>query len=161
MKGYDPNMEFSCVIYWGVNNLYRQAMWHKLPVDDFGGGGGNKKSKYTQKFIRGHDDDSNKDYILKVDVICPMHLQKIHRDLPFLPEIINIDKCQKLVCNLFEEKNYVIMIKALKLALNYGLMLEKINRKTQINHEAWLKPQINMNIKLSKRPQIIFRQTSL
>lgn len=44
---------------------------------------------------------------------------------PFLPERINVSKSQKLVCNMFCKKNYVVYIKALKLAFDNRLILEK------------------------------------
>ena len=45
-----------------------------------------------------------KRYILEVDV---KYLKKLHdllRDLPFLPERMEINKCKKLVCNLYDKK---------------------------------------------------------
>ena len=41
-----------------------------------------------------------KGYTLVVDVDYPIKLQKAYSDLPFLPEIMKIGKCQKLVCNI-------------------------------------------------------------
>ena len=42
-------------------------------------------------------------------------------DLPFLPERVKINKCSKLVCNLYDKKNNAVHLKALKEALNHGL----------------------------------------
>ena len=39
-------------------------------------------------------------------------------------------------------------IRALKQALNHGLMLKKVHKVIQFNQKAWLKPYINMNTKL-------------
>ena len=61
-----------------------------MPVDGFKWE--KKKSRLTQKFTRNYDDDSDKGYILEVDVSYPKRLQKIHRDLPFLPERMMIEK---------------------------------------------------------------------
>ena len=36
--------------------------------------------------------------------------------------------------------NYVIHIRALKQALNNGLILRKVHKVIQFNQEAWLKP---------------------
>ena len=41
--------------------------------------------------------------------------------LPFLPERMEINKCKKLVCDLFNKKKYVAHINTLKQALNHGL----------------------------------------
>ena len=39
-------------------------------------------------------------------------------------------------------------IRALKQALNHGLILKKIHRAIEFNEEAWLKSYIGMNTKL-------------
>ena len=43
-------------------------------------------------------------YVLEVDVEYPKNLHDLHSDLPFLPERLKIDKCSKLVCNLYDKK---------------------------------------------------------
>ena len=45
----------------------------------------------------------------------------------------------------------VVHIRTLKQALNHGLILEKVHRVIQFNQEAWLKPNIEMNIKTKNR----------
>ena len=39
------------------------------------------------------DDDSNKGYVLEVDLSYPKRQQKIHTDLTFLSERMKINKC--------------------------------------------------------------------
>ena len=63
---------------------------------------------------------------------------------------MKIDKCKKLVCNLRNKKKYVVHIRSLKQALDYGLKLKKIHRIIEFNQEACLKPYIDMNTKLRK-----------
>ena len=63
---------------------------------------------------------------------------------------MEINKCKKLVCNLYNKKKYVVHINSLKQALNHGLKLKKIHRIIEFNQEAWLKPYIDMNTKLRK-----------
>ena len=41
-------------------------------------------------------------------------------------------------------------IRALKQALNHGLILKKVHKVIQFNQKAWLKPYIDMNTKLKK-----------
>ena len=81
-----------------------------------------------------------------------MNIQKnlfsLHSDLPFLPERSKIKNCNKLACSICDNKNYVVHIKALKPALNHGLILKKVHRVIQFNQKAWLKPYIDMNTKL-------------
>ena len=57
---------------------------------------------------------------------------------------MKINKCSKL------KKNYVVHIRALKQVLIHGLKLKKVHKVLQFNQEAWLKPYIDMNIKLRK-----------
>ena len=57
-------------------------------------------------------------------------------------------KCKKLVCNIHNKVNYVVHIRALKKALNHGLILKKVHKAIQFNQKAWLKPYIDMNTKL-------------
>ena len=63
---------------------------------------------------------------------------------------MEINKCKKLVCNLYDKKKYVVHINSLKQALNHGLKLKKIHRIIEFNQEAWLKPYIDMNTELRK-----------
>ena len=61
---------------------------------------------------------------------------------------MKIKKCIKLACNLYDKKEYVVHIRALKQVLNHGLIFKKVQRVIEFNQEAWLKPYIEMNTKL-------------
>ena len=63
-----------------------------------------KTSKFTKEFMKNYDEDSNNGYILELDVKCPKKVHGLHEDIPFLPERMKIDKCKKLVCNLYDRK---------------------------------------------------------
>ena len=56
------------------------------------------------------------------------------------------------------QKKYVIRIRALKQALNHGLILKTVHRVTQSNQKAWLKPYLNMNTKLRKEAKNEFEK---
>ena len=71
---------------------------------------------------------------------------------------MEVNKCKKLVCNLFNKKKYVAHINTLKQALNHGLKLEKIHRVIEFNQEAWLKPYIDMNTELRKEAKNDFEK---
>ena len=43
------------------------------------------------------------------------------------------NKCNKLVCNLYDKNKYVIHIRVLKQALDHGLILRKIQKVIQFN----------------------------
>ena len=57
-------------------------------------------------------------------------LFSLHIDLTFLAERNKTKKCNKLVCNMYDKENYVVHIRALRQALNHGLILEKLHRVT-------------------------------
>ena len=61
-----------------------------------------------------------------------------------------MEKVKKLVCGIEDKEKYVIHIRAIKQALNHGLMLKRVHRTIQFNQTAWLKPYIDMNTKLRK-----------
>ena len=145
MKNYNKNEESSYIQYLDANNLYGWAMSQKLPVNDFKWI--NNVSKINEKFIKNYDEDSDKGYIFEVDVNYPKRLHDLHHDLP---ERMKIDKCKKLVCNLHDKKRYVLHIRSLKQALDYGIKLEKIHRVIEFNQKPWLKPYIDMNTELRK-----------
>ena len=81
--------------------------------------------------------------------------------MPFSPERMKINKCTKLVCNLYNKKKYVVHIRSLKQALNRGLILKKVHRVIQFNQEAWFKPYIDMNTELRKKQKMTLKRTSL
>ena len=99
-------------------------------------------SRINEEFIKNYNENSNKGYILEVDVKYPKKLHDLHSDLPFLPRRMKIDKCEKLVCNLLNKKKYVVHIKSLKQALNHGLKLKKfiellnLIKKHGLNHTS-------------------------
>ena len=93
-------------------------------------------SNFDEDFIKNYDEDCNKGYILEVDIEYPKDLHNLHTDLLFLSERMKIKKCNKLVCNLCDKKEYVVHIKALKQALNHGLILKNVQRVIQFNQEA-------------------------
>ena len=59
----------------------------------------------------------------------------------------------KLVCNLYDENNYIIHKRALKQALDYGIILEEVHKVIQFNQKAWSKEYIYMNTKLRKQAE--------
>ena len=82
-------------------------------------------SEFDERFIKNYDENSDEGYFLEVDVEYPKNVFNLHCDLPFLPERKKIEKYKKLVCNIHNKENYVVHIRALKQALNHGLILTK------------------------------------
>ena len=71
---------------------------------------------------------------------------------------MKIRKCNKLVCNFYDKKEYVVHIRTLRQALNHGLILKKVHRLIQFNQEAWLKPYIETNTKLRTEAKNDFKK---
>ena len=110
-----------------------------------------KLSKFDERFIKNYDKNSDKQYFHEVDVEYPKKQLSLCNDLSFLPERDKLKKYNKLVCNIYYKGNYVVHIRALKQALNHGLILKKVHRLIQFNQEEWLKPYIHMNTKFKKK----------
>ena len=158
MKYYNKDEEKSFLEYLDANNLYGWAMSEPLPAD-----GSNRikhLSKIDEDFIKNYDKVSDKGFILELNARYPKNLHDLHSDLPFSPERMKIDKCNNLVCNLYDKKNYVVHIRSLKQALSYGLILKKVHRVIQFNQEAWFKPYIDMNTELIKQAKNDFEKDS-
>ena len=62
-----------------------------------------------------------------------------------------LNKFKKLVDNLHVQTEYVIHIRNLKQALNYGLVLEKVYKVNNFYQNACLKPYIDINTSEKKR----------
>ena len=156
MQNYNNNEESSYNQYLDANNLYGCAMSKKLPVNGFKWLDTSETSalarsnKINEEFIKNYNENDNKGYILEVDVKYAERLHELHSDLPFLSERMEVNKCKKLVCNLFNKKKCAVHINALKQALNHGLKLKRIHRIIEFNQREWLKPYIDMNTELRK-----------
>lgn len=61
---------------------------------------------------------------------------------------MKIDKCEKPVCNLYDKTNYAIRIKALKQAIEHGLILDKVHTVIEFSQEALLNSYICMDTEL-------------
>ena len=150
MKNYNKDEESSYIQYLDANNLYAWAMSKKLPVNGFKWLDINKINELNEDFLKNYDENNDKGYIFEVDVKYLKRLHELHSDLSFLSEQMEINKCKKLVCNLFNKKKYITHINLLKQALNHGLKLKKIHRVIEFNQKEWLKPYIDMTTELRK-----------
>ena len=105
-------------------------------------------SEFDEIFIKSYNENSNKGYVLEVDVKYPKNVFNLHKDIQFLAERRKIEKCKKLVCSIHHKKNHFVHIRALKQALNHGLILKKVHKVIQFNQELWLRAYTDMNTKL-------------
>ena len=148
MKDLDnPDEESIYLRYVDANNQYGWAMIQKLPTHGFLWKKGEdftpeKIDKLVKKDKRGH--------LLEVEMEYPKELHKNHNQLPFLTKKMKIGRAEKLVPNLKDKKRYVVHIKALDRALNYGLKLKKVHRVIEFQQSRWMKAYIMLNTRLRK-----------
>ena len=112
----------SYIQYLDVNNLYGWAMSKKLPVNGFKW---TDRDEINEEFIKNYNENDNKGHILEVDVRYPKRLYQLHSDLPFLSERMKIDKCNKLVCNLFKKKKISRTHKFIKTSIESRIKVKK------------------------------------
>ena len=105
--------------------------------------------QFDEDLIKEYE-NSDIGYFLEADIDYPKRLFNVHKDFPFLPERKKVEQVEKIICSTEDKKKYVIHIRALKQALNYGLKLKKVHRVIQFKQKAWLKPHIDMNTELRK-----------
>ena len=141
---YDPLRPTNYLQYLDAKNLYGWAMSQPLPTGEFKWvdienlkGGARELKKTIDMMVRNFN---NRGY--------PRELPDHHNDLPFMCEKIRVRGVEKLVPNLHDKKKYVIHVKALKQALDHGLVLEKIHRVIQFKQSAWMKEYIDFNTSL-------------
>ena len=133
--------------YLDANNLYGWAMSQKLPVNSFKWAEKSRLSRFNERLIKSCHENSDIGYFLEVEIDYPKELLNLHKDLPLLPERKKVNKCEKFICSIEDKEKYVVHIRALKQALNNGLILKKVHRVIKFNQRAWLKPYIDMNTK--------------
>ena len=104
MKYYDKNKDSSYLKYWALNILYGWLISQKLPVNDF------KWVKFISEFdgsfIKSYNKESDEGYFFEVDIHQLENLQNLHNDLPFLPEIMETEKVEKLATNSHDRISY-------------------------------------------------------
>ena len=123
MKDYDKNKESSYLQYWNVNNLYGWTISQKLLVNKFEWI--KDTSQFNEDFIKNYNEENDKGYFFEVDVRYSEKLHGLHNDLPILSERMKIENVENSVANLHDKIEYVIHIRNLKQALNYGLVFKK------------------------------------
>ena len=83
--------------------------------------------KIDEDFIKNYDENSDIGYFLKVDIEFPKELHDLHGDLPFLSERMKINKCSKLVCNLYDLKELCCSHESFKTSVNAWSKTKKVS----------------------------------
>ena len=113
-------------MYLDASNLYGWVMSQKLPVNGFKWV--KKFSRFNEIFIKNYNENSNIGYFLEVDIDYSKKLLNLHKDLTFLPKNKKVNKVEKRICSTEDKEKYVILIRALRQALNHGFVLKKVHR---------------------------------
>ena len=146
MEDYDSNKPTKYLQYLDANNLYGWAMSQPLPTGEFKWikcDDGNPKD-LVERFAA----EKDYGYLLEVDVSYPKELHDLHNDLPFMCAKMKINGVEKLIPNLYYKRKYIIHIRALKQALDHGLVLERIHRCIRFKQSPWMKEYIDFNKRL-------------
>ena len=114
--------------------------------------------------------NSNKGWILEVDLEYPEELRDRHNDYPLAPEKkvispeqmleyqqrlmtdldLTMPNTEKLVLTLEDKEKYVVHYKNLQFYLSQGMRLKKVHRAIEFNQEPWMEPYIRMNTEFRK-----------
>ena len=120
MQNYDSTKDSSYLMYLNENNFYGWAMSKKLPLDNFKWE--QDLSMFTPDFIKKYDENSDIGYLFYADIEYPHVLRDKHRDMPFLPDRMLVNKVKKLICSEYDKTNYSVHILALQQALKHGFI---------------------------------------
>jgi hypothetical protein len=120
------------------------------------------------------DDDSERGYILEVDLTYPESRHDDHKDFPLAPEKMGVhpsmlsaqqratlaanlgvpldtldsrvqNPLPKLIPNLLDKTRYGVDYRLLKVYVRLGLVITKIHRALEFEQTYWLRDYINFN----------------
>ncbi|KAK5637863.1 hypothetical protein RI129_000146 [Pyrocoelia pectoralis] len=141
---HDPSAPTSYLMYFDINNLYGKSMGEFLPHGEF-----SFVDEPNIDSILNNPDDSDIGYIIDCDLDYPPELHESHSDLPLAPEHMtppsSNSKLKKLLLTLYSKHNYILHYRNLKLYLEQGLKLVKVNQVLRFKQSPWLKKYIDLN----------------
>ena len=123
-------------------------MSQKLNVSDFKWV--EETSQFNKDFRKIYSEDSNVGYFIEAE-----KLHELLNDLPFLLEIMKIEKTEKLLANFHDKEEYVIHKRNIKQALNHRFVLKKVHKVIKFDQKNWLKSYTDMKTELRKNAKII------
>ena len=145
------------LIYLDANNLYGWAMSQPLPTH--GSRSLQPDGIEALAVVMELSDDAEDGYIFEVDLSYPQHLRDAHDDYPLAPRRWRlVVKCnspaqhavfpqtaaqRKLTPNLRDKVRYVVHYRNLKLRLQLGLVVTRIQRVLAFKQSTCLKNYIN------------------
>ena len=150
MSNYEESKEDSYILYLDANNLYGSAMCEYLPIKNFEW----DINEWTKEKILSLGDNDNDGYLFSVDLHIPDELHNYFNNYVPCPENIMIKKeflsewqqdgyketkIKKLCTTFFDKINYVVNYRYLKLVLNLGVELVKVNKVLKYTQSNFLK----------------------
>ena len=151
MNNYDKIKITSYLMYLDANTLCGWAISQKHAVTGFKWV--EDLSQFNEHFIKNYEENSNKGYVLEVDIEYPKKLFSFHKDFLFLPERKKIWKCEKFVCSIEDKEKYVIH-KSFKASIKSWFKTWKCAQSNSSYQQAWLNPYIHMNTDLRCKKRI-------
>lgn len=159
LPDYDSSVPNTFLAYLDCVNLYGYAMMQMLPTKNFRFLKDREISNFDMQSIH---QDSEKGYILEVDLHYPPQLHDDHSDLPFAVEKLEVPiplgKNKKLIASLYDKHKYVIHYIHLQECLKQGLVLLKIHRILCFDQEKFLEPYISLNTSLRQQAKSAFEK---
>ena len=156
MSNYVEEQMDEYILYLDANNLYGYAMSQYLPQKDFKW----NYQNWDDKKILDIKDDAKIGYTFSVDLHYPKKLHDLHNNYPLAPENktikkewlndwqqedYNESKIEKLITNFYDKKDYVVSYRILKLYLQLGLKITKINKVLEYEQNDYMKSYIMKN----------------
>jgi predicted transcriptional regulator len=163
--------------YFDANNLYGWAMTQYLPYGGFEWVDENDFDKVLETIMKtDFENFGNEDvgYILDVDIHVPEDKHDYLAEYPLLAEHYvpkrsemseyqksfeeKEEKVGKLCLTLHDKENYVIHYRNLRQAIEYGYVVEKINKVIKYNQAPFLKDYILDNTERRKKAKTDFEK---
>ena len=147
-KAYDPNQSTKYISYLGANNLYGWTMCKPLTTHGLEWMEQDELNNWKKLA-----DGEGTGCILEVDLEYPKELHELLNDYPLAPELVKVNKIEKLIPNLNNKSKYIIHHETLKLYEKLGLKITKIHRGIKFAESKWLESYIMKNTNFTDASQ--------
>ena len=142
-----------------ANNLYGYAMCKYLPKGNFKW----NNEEWTTDKILSLDDKGNKGYLFDVLLHYPKELHDLHNGYALAPDNQAIKKdmlnkwqqagykessVTKLITSFEDKPNYGVNYRLLKLYIQLGINVVKVNGVLEYDQDNYMKPYIKLNTKI-------------